>query len=207
MSGFSDVGSQDFPLSVTLSHMKTLLVLAAALALSPSVLAQTDAMPPETKAPMQDSMPMKAPVPPSHQVTINFQGHTTTLTLEDLLKLPQVTVHVHNEHRKADETYSGPLLSDVLAKAGLAPTKENQPLILHSAVVATGTDKYYVLYSLAEVMPAFAKGQTIVAVTKGNELPDTEGGVIQLVNTSDVKPARWLHGLTQLNVMSMNQNQ
>ncbi|WP_263378350.1 molybdopterin-binding protein [Granulicella paludicola] len=184
-----------------------LTLLTVALLLSPLALrAQTDAMPPENKAPMQDSMPMKAPVPPSHQVIINFQGHTTTLTVEDLLKMPQVTVHVHNEHRNADESYSGPLLSDVLAKAGLAPSKENQPLILHSAVVATGTDKYYVLYSVAEVEPGFSKGQVIVALMKGNDLPDTEGGAIQIVNTTDAKPARWLHGLTQLNVVSMNQN-
>jgi hypothetical protein len=188
--------------------MKTRLVLTAALLLAPLALrAQTDAMPPEHKAPAQDTMPMKAPVPPSHQVAVTFQGHTTTLSVEDLIKMPQVTVHVHNEHRNADETYAGPLLSDVLAKAGLVSNKETQPLILHSALVATGTDKYYVLYSLTEVLPSFAKGQTIVAVTKADGLPDTEGGAIQLVNTADTKPARWIHGLTQINVVSMTQNQ
>ena len=192
--------------------MKTSLVLAALLTLAPAaLLAQTDAMPPastdQTKAPAQDAMPMKAPVPPSKSVTINFQGRTTTLTIEDLLKLPQVTVHVHNAHRNADETYTGPLVSDVLAKAGLVANKETQPLILHSTVIATGTDHYYVIYSCAEVEPAFSKGQVIVALTKGNDLPDTEGGNIQLVNTTDAKPARWLHGLTQLNIMTLTQNQ
>jgi hypothetical protein len=203
------VGSQDVSIRVTLIGMKTPLLLTALLLSQLTLHAQTGStptLPPENKAPAQDAMPMKAPVPPSHQVTVNFQGHTTTLTLEDLIQMPQVTVHVHNEHRNADESYTGPLLSDVLAKAGLAPSKENQPLILHSAVVATGTDKYYVLYSVSEVEPGFSKGQVIVAVMKGNDLPDTEGGAIQIVNTSDVKPARWLHGLTQLNVVSMNQN-
>lgn len=186
--------------------MKTAIVLAALLTLAPAAaLAQsTDAMPPETKAP---AMPMKAPVPPSHAVTITFQGRTTVLKIDDLLALPQVTVHVHNEHRNADETYTGPLVSDVLAKAGLVASKETQPLILHSTVVATGTDHYYVIYSAAEVEPAFSHGQVIVALTKGNGLPNTEGGAIQLVNTTDVKPARWLHGLTQLNIMTLTQNQ
>jgi hypothetical protein len=188
--------------------MKTSLVLAALLTLAPAaLLAQTDAMPPETKAPAQDAMPMKAPVPPSHSVTITFQGRTTVLKIEDLIALPQVTVHVHNEHRNADEEYTGPLLSDVLAKAGLIASKETQPLILHSTVVATGTDHYYVIYSAAEVEPAFSHGQVIVAITKNNGLPNTEGGAIELVNTTDVKPARWLHGLTQLNIMSLTQNQ
>jgi hypothetical protein len=189
--------------------MKTFPVLAALFALAPvALLAQgTDAMPPETKAPAQDAMPMKAPVPPSHGVTITFQGRTTVLKIEDLTALPQVTVHVHNEHRNADEDYTGPLLSDVLAKAGLTATKETQPLILHSTVVATGTDHYYVIYSAAEVEPAFNHGQVIVAIAKSGGLPNTEGGAIELVNTTDTKPARWLHGLTQLNIMSLNQNQ
>ena len=194
--------------------MKTFPVLAAALfVLAPaSLFAQTDAMPPETKAPAStgqapQSMPMKAPVPPSHSVTITFQGRSTVLKIEDLIALPQVTVHVHNEHRNADEDYTGPLLSDVLAKAGLTATKETQPLILHSTVVATGTDHYYVIYSCTEVEPAFSHGQVIVAITKNNGLPNTEGGAIELVNTTDTKPARWLHGLTQLNIMSLTQNQ
>ena len=188
--------------------MKLSTTLALALALAPltlaplTLLAQTDhhdaANPPGPHA-----EPMKKPVPPSHQVTVNFQGKVTTFTVEDLLKMPQVTVHVHNAHRDNDETYAGPLLSDVLAAAGLTSSKETQPLILHSSIVATGTDKYFVLYSCAEVEPAFSNSKVIVAIMKSNGLPDTEGGNIQLVNTDGAKPARWIHGLTYLNVMSL----
>jgi hypothetical protein len=128
------------------------------------------------------------------------------LSVEDLLKLPQVTVHVHNEHRKIDEDYTGPLVADVLAKAGLVSSPETQPLILHSAVLATATDNYFVLYSCSEMEPAFSNSKVIVALMKGNGLPNTEGGNIQLVNTDGAKPARWVHGLTTLNVMSMSQS-
>jgi hypothetical protein len=151
------------------------------------------------------SMPVKAPVPPSKSVNVTFEGRVTTLTVEDLLKLPQVTVHVHNAHRNADESYTGPLLADVLARAGLKSSRETEPLILHSTVVATGTDHYFVVYSAAEVEPDFSTGQVIVAIMKAG-LPDTDGGVIQLVNTLDAKPARWLHGLSDLNVMTLAQN-
>jgi hypothetical protein len=153
----------------------------------------------------EEKMPMKAPVPPSHSVNVTFQGRVTTLSVEDLLKLPQVTVKVHNAHRNTDESYTGPLVADVLARAGLTSNAETQPLILHSSLVATGTDKYFVLYSVAEVEPSFSTGQVIVAVMKAG-LPDTEGGLIQLINTLDAKPARWLHGLTDLNVMSLAAN-
>jgi hypothetical protein len=175
-----------------------LTALALFLAFAP--LAASAQAPAEK--PHEETMPMKAPVPPSHSVNVTFQGRVTTLTVEDLLKLPQVTVKVHNAHRNTDESYTGPLVADVLARAGLTSNAETQPLILHSSLVATGTDKYFVLYSVAEVEPSFSTGQVIVAVMKAG-LPDTEGGMIELINTLDVKPARWLHGLTDLNVMSL----
>ena len=173
------------------------------LACTLTLHAQTPA--PPTGGHMDDGvarMPDKAPVPPSKSLNITFQGRLTTLTLDDLLKLPQTTVHVHNAHNKADEDYTGPLLADVLARAGLTATKETEPLILHSAVVATGTDHYFVLYSAAETLPTFSRSQVIVAVMKGG-LPDHDGGLIQLINTDAAKPARWVHGLANLNIVSM----
>ena len=150
-------------------------------------------------------IPVKAPVPPSKSINVTFQGRVTTLSVDDLLKLPQVTVHVHNAHRNTDESYTGPLLSDVLIQAGLKASRETEPLILHSSLVATGTDHYFVLYSLAEVEPSFSTGQVIVAIMKAG-LPNSEGGQIELVNTLDAKPARWLHGLADLNIMSIAPN-
>ncbi|MFC6644501.1 hypothetical protein ACFQBQ_02630 [Granulicella cerasi] len=150
-------------------------------------------------------MPMHKPVPASHSLNVIYQGRVTNLTVEDLLALPQHTLHVHNAHRNTDESYSGPLLIDVLAKAGMTVTPETETLIKHSALVATGTDKYYVVYAAIEAAPSFSKGQIIVAVMKAG-LPDEEGGLIQLINDSDKKPARWVHGLANLTVMSLQQN-
>ena len=186
-------------------QMKTTAIAALIFVLAPLSLAAQAPAGQDSKAP--DGMAMehaKAPVPPSKSVSITFEGRVTILTLEDLLNLPQVTVNVHNAHSNQDETYTGPLVSDVLAKAGLVSSRETQPLILHSSVVATGTDHYYVLYSAAEVEPAFSTGKVIVAVMKSG-LPDKDGGLIQLVNTTDAKPARWVHGLASLNVMSLSQ--
>jgi hypothetical protein len=170
------------------------------LALTPALFAQQS-------APMAAGTDhAKAPVPPSHSLNVTFQGRLTTLKIDDLLALPQVTVHVHNAHRNVDETYTGPLLSEVLAKAGLVANKETEPLILHSSVIATGTDHYFVLYSAAEVEPMFSTGQVIVAVMKSG-LPNSEGGNLQLINTEGARPARWVHGLSDINVMSISPTQ
>jgi hypothetical protein len=172
-----------------------LTLLAAALILSPFALAG--------QAPMPGHME-KAPVPPSHSLTVTFQGRTTTFKVEDLLKMPQVTVHVHNAHRNTDEVYTGPLLADVLAASGLSSAHENEALILHSSIVATGTDHYFVLYSCAEAEPAFSNSKVIVALMKSDALPNTEGGLIELINTDGAKPARWVHGLANLNIMTLS---
>jgi hypothetical protein len=185
--------------------MKLATFAAAAVVFLPLSLASQTTSQVPTKPAGADSMPVKPPVPASHGVNVTFEGRVTTFKIEDLLKLPQVTVHVHNAHRNTDETYSGPLVADVLAQAGLKSTRETEPLILHSSLVATGTDHYFVVYSLAEVEPGFSTNQVIVAVMKSG-LPDSEGGTIQLVNTLDAKPARWLHGLTDLNIMSLAPN-
>ncbi len=188
--------------------MKISTAAALLLTFSPLLLrAQTDAMPPQANAPAQAggqmSEPAKPPVPPSRSVNVAFEGKNTVVSVDDLLAMPQVTVQVHNAHRGGiAETYSGPLLSDVLERIGLKATHETQPMILHSVIVATGMDHYYVLYSLAEVEPSLSNGKVIVAVMK-NGLPDSDGGNIQLINTDGAKPARWVQGLMGLSVMSL----
>lgn len=145
----------------------------------------------------------KSPAPPSSAVVLEFQGNSMSLSVTDLINLPQVTVQVHNAHRGGiPETYSGPLLSDVLSRIGFKATHQTQPMILHSAIIATGTDHYYVLYSAAEVEPNYSLSKVIVAVMK-NGLPDSEGGNIELINTDGARPARWVHGLMGLSVMSL----
>ena len=182
------------------------LFAAAILLASLTLLAQKNCMPMhEDHGGGMDMPHEKPPVPPSKSLNVTFEGHTITLSIKDLLSMPQTTVHVHNAHRNTDETYSGPLLADVLDKAGLHGTREFEPIILHSNIVATATDHYFVIYSAAEVEPGFNTGKVIVAVMK-SDLPDTEGGLIQIINTTDAKPARWVHGLSQISVKSMTTN-
>ncbi len=182
--------------------------LVAALLLAPSVMnAQKTCMPMHADhgSSMMDMHHDKPPVPPSKSLSVTFEGHSLTFSIQDLLSMPQTTVHVHNAHRSTDETYSGPLLAGILDKVGLHATREFEPMILHSNIVATATDHYFVMYSAAEVEPSFSTGKVIVAVMKA-DLPDTEGGLIQLINTTDARPARWVHGLSQINVTSMTPN-
>ncbi len=185
---------------------------ALALGLSCVVLhaqtAQPNAAQHHESSGVQPGMDMhhdKPPAPPSKGIRLTYAANTMTLTAADLAALPQVTVHVHNAHLNKDEDYTGPLLSDVLAKVGFVVSHETEPAVLHSTVMASATDHYYVLYSMAEVQPSFSNGKVIVALVKSG-LPDTEGGMIQLINTDGAKPARWVHGLSNLDVLTLSQN-
>ena len=160
----------------------------ATLLLYPLALTAQSAMP---------AMPAKPPVAPSATLTVNFDGNTTKFSRASLSSMPQQTVTALDGHTSKTETFTGPLVTDVLAKAGLVPGDKTHALILRSYVTATGTDGYFVVYSGAELEPMFTSGKVIVALTADGS-PDTSG--LQLVNPLDVKPARWVHGLASINV-------
>ncbi len=91
------------------------------------------------------------PAPASTSLTLTIDGKATTLSVAELQAMPQKTVSVHNEHTKADETYAGVLLGDLLAKYGFPVGQATHRKMLRSYLLAEGTDKYWVLYSVTEV--------------------------------------------------------
>src|ERR1700733_2199909 len=65
-------------------------------------------------------MEHSAPSTPSTQLTIKtYEGKTLSFTPEELAALPHKQVAVFNAHSKANETYSGVVLADLLSKAGV----------------------------------------------------------------------------------------
>jgi hypothetical protein len=123
------------------------------------------------------------------------------LTLTEFRALPHVDVKMHNGHTNADETFSGVPLAVLLAKVN-APLQENlRGKALASYVVATGSDGYSVVLSLAEVDPTFHDGQIIVADSRdGQSL--AASGPFQLIVSEDKRPARWVRNLVTVAVQS-----
>jgi|GEM_PF-7134205 len=62
---------------------------------------------------------MHQPAPPAGPLQITFGGKSATWTAATLAALPHTTVTVHNEHTKADETYSGVPLIVLLTPLGV----------------------------------------------------------------------------------------
>ena len=138
---------------------------------------------------------------PSTSLTLTVDGKTTTLPVADLQAMPQKTITVHNEHTKADETYSGVLLGDLLAKCGFPVDKTTHRKMLRSYLVAEGTDKYRALYSVTEIEPSEHNADVIVA-TSLNGKPLGEDGALKLIDNSDKRPERWVRNLSAITMKS-----
>ena len=142
-----------------------------------------------------------APAAPSTSLTLAVDGKTTTLSVAELQAMPQKTVTVHNEHTKADESYTGVLLGDLLTKFGFPVDKTTQRKMLRSYVVAEGTDKYWVLFSVTEIEGSEHTGEVIVATSIGGK-PLGDDGKFKLVDSGDKKPQRWVRNLSAITVKS-----
>ena len=116
------------------------------------------------------------------------------LSPADFRAVPHVTVTVHNGHTNASETYSGVPLAALLAKMNAPLGKEFHGEAMTSYAIATGSDGYSVVLSLAEVDPSFHEGQVIVADTRDGQ-PLGKSGPFQLIVSDDKRPARWVHNL------------
>jgi hypothetical protein len=121
------------------------------------------------------------------------------LSPADFRTLPHITITVHNGHTDAAETYSGVPLATLLAKVNAPLGKELRGEAMTSYVIATGSDGYSVVFSLAEVDPGFHEGQVIVADTRDGQ-PLGKSGPFQLIVSDDKRPARWVHNLNSIAV-------
>jgi hypothetical protein len=116
-----------------------------------------------------------------------------------LAELPHDTITVHNEHTKADETYSGVPLMELLARLGVPQKPKGKDFRLY--LVAEGSDGYKVVYSIGEVSPDVHDGTVLLADSVDGK-PIGDSGQLQLVCTGEKHPARWVHNVVSIRVMT-----
>jgi hypothetical protein len=144
-----------------------------------------------------------APSAPSTRLTIKtYDGKTLTFSPEEIAALPHKSVSVLNAHSKEQEQYAGVPLADLLSKAGVPLGEGVRGKLFLVGVVATGTDGYSVLYSLAEVDPAIHTGDVIVADTLDGQ-KFTKDGAFKMVSSEERRPARWVRNLTSISVVKV----
>jgi hypothetical protein len=128
---------------------------------------------------------------------IKGENKSITFSLSDFHSLPHVALTVHNSHTDATENYSGARLAELLSKVNAPLGKELRGKAMTSYVVATGSDGYAVVLSLAEVDPEFHSGEIIVADQQHGH-PLGKDGPFRLIVSEDKRPARWVHNLVSI---------
>lgn len=140
---------------------------------------------------------------PQAAVALEIGGevaHPMRLTLDDISKMPHVTVKAFNGHDKKDETYEGVSLRELLTQAGLPVGEALRGKNVSKYVEMEASDGYKVVFALAELDPSFQDSKIIVAdKLNGAPLPKDQGP-LKLVAPLDKRPGRWIRMLKTVTV-------
>jgi hypothetical protein len=186
---FAD-GMQSKKKSVAVSWAAFFVSLTAVLFLSGELFGQ------------QAPAPLSTPAKDELRISARAYHEDLLLKAADLKAMPRTTITVHNEHSKADETYVGVRVSDVLTKMGAPLGKDLRGAALSGYLVATGSDGYVAVIALAEVDPSFHSGEVILSDTMNGAPLDAKSGPFKLVVTEDKRPARWVRNLISIELKS-----
>jgi DMSO/TMAO reductase YedYZ molybdopterin-dependent catalytic subunit len=141
---------------------------------------------------------------PSAAATLKVEGDVTTplsLTPADLKALPRTTVSVQDEGRPVK--YEGVLVGELLKRAGAPVGGELRGNAVASYVLASASDGDQVVFSLAELDPAFTGSEVIVADTIDGKPLFAYQGAFRIVAPKDTRGARSIRMLERLQVVRL----
>jgi DMSO/TMAO reductase YedYZ molybdopterin-dependent catalytic subunit len=128
---------------------------------------------------------------------------TQPLSLQpaELKSMPRTTVTVSEEGREIK--YEGVLVGELLKRAGAPVGRDLSGKAIATYVRASAKDGYQVVFSLAELDPAFTSNDIIVADTiDGKPLFDSQGP-LRIVAPHDKRGARSIRMLQRIEVVRL----
>lgn len=136
------------------------------------------------------------------EVTLQIGGDVPkpfAITPAELKTMPRTAVTVSEEAKEVH--YEGVLVGELLKRAGAPLGRELSGKALTTYVQATAKDGYQVVFSLAELDPAFTPNEIIVADTiDGKPLFDYQGP-LRIVAPHDKRGARSIRMVQRIEVM------
>jgi len=132
---------------------------------------------------------------------INTDGQSTTISAAQIASLPHVAVSV-KDHDVAAE-YGGVALATLLSSAGIQLGDRLHGARLAEVLMVEAADGYKVAFALAEVDPAFATREIILADKRDGKPLDAKEGPFRVVAPGDKRGARWARQVTVLRVTAV----
>jgi hypothetical protein len=124
-----------------------------------------------------------------------------SLTPADRQALPRTRVEVQEDGRTL--TCEGVLVGEILTRAGAPLRKELRGNAIASYVLASASDGYQVVFSLAELDPAFTSNDIIVADTIDGKPLFACQGPLRIVSPKDARGARSIRMLQRIEVVRL----
>jgi DMSO/TMAO reductase YedYZ molybdopterin-dependent catalytic subunit len=142
--------------------------------------------------------------PPDAKLTVGGDVSTPlVLSDADIAAFGEQTVNVTDE-KGNPVTYSGVPVAAILAKAGAPLGKSLRGPNMALGVVAKANDGYEVLFPLTEFDPAFSDRTVLLVDQRGGKPLDAREGPLRLVVPGDQRHARWVRGITSLDVVKVH---
>ena len=140
--------------------------------------------------------------PPATLAIAGDVGKTLSLTAADLKSLPRTRVEVKTEDGITN-TYEGVLVGELLKLAGAPVGAELRGNAVASYVVASASDGYQVVFSLAELDPGFTSNDIMVADTVDGKPLFAYQGPFRIVAPKDSRGARSIRMLQRIDVVRL----
>jgi len=147
--------------------------------------------------------PARVSAQTSRAVAIRISGDLPKhldLSAADLAAFQRQTIRVTDEQGRQVE-YGGVPIAEILEKAGAPLGKELKGPNMALAVIARAPDGYRVLFSMTEFDRAFSDRVILLADRRDGKPLDSRDGPLRLVVPGDKRHARWIRGVTTLEVL------
>jgi hypothetical protein len=132
---------------------------------------------------------------------VDAEGRATTITAAQIANLPHITV-TGNDH-DVPAQFEGVLLSSVLSSAGIQLGDALRGPRMSEVLLVGAADGYKVAFALAEIDPAFAAREIILADKRDGKMLDAKQGPFRIVVPGDKRPARWVRQVTELKIVAV----
>jgi len=117
---------------------------------------------------------------------LDIEGQTTTLTALEVLNMPHTTVKVIDHDVPAQ--FEGIPLANVLASAKIQLGDTLRGQRMTEVLVVEAADSYRVAFALAELDPAFAARDIVLADERDGQPLDAKQGPLRVVAAGDKRP-------------------
>jgi len=139
------------------------------------------------------------------RATLSVGGDVPTplsITPDEFKAMPRTSVGVKDDDGRTVK-YEGVLVGELLKRAGATLGGDMRGNAMTAYVLASASDGYQVLFSLAELDPVFTGSEIIVADAIDGKPLFAHQGPFRIVSPKDARPARSIRMLQRLDVVRL----